>query len=259
MKFLPAIWAGVTGAGLVLASAGENPGIGSLIERERQQADAKPVQVGEKKPGPDGKGDAETLQGRIKALEESLALSETEAEYFREKWTELRLRNEAIGLEALTADEKALQEKVVRLVGELYRSEKRRLQLEAEVKKLEEAAEALLQAGPLERAEKRAEYEVARRRLDAATGEAEMLPIARDLNSGVVVSVNDDLGVVVLNFGRAQNARPGMPFRILRGGKPIGRCEVFEIREYKCAALVSDMIKNEKVQAGDRVLLETLK
>src|SRR5882762_7136634 len=53
--------------------------------------------------GPDLSGlTHEELEARVKNLTASLASANTESEYFREQWTELKLRDEALGVEALT-------------------------------------------------------------------------------------------------------------------------------------------------------------
>jgi hypothetical protein len=203
------------------------------------------------------------LERELARAEENLALARTEAEYFYQKWAELRVRTEALGLEALTGNEKALQDKIARLAGELYRSEKARLEMEQAITALIVAAKEFHQAGPLERAQKRAAYEVAVRQASALIGAGSADPtriqIAAEHTSGFIVAYDAELDVAVANFGRAQGARTGMPYRILRGDKVIGRCRLVEVREYLSAALVEGVIENETVKAGDRLLLETVK
>lgn len=203
------------------------------------------------------------LEQALARAEENLALARTEAEYFHQKWAELRVRTEALGIEALTGDEKALQDKIARLAGELYHSEKRRLEMEQALLALIQAGRELQQAGPLERAQKRAAYEAAVRQATTLVSrgdpQAERIQVARDHTAGFVVAYDEELDVVVVNFGRAQGAVPGMPYRILRDNKVIGRCRLVEVREYLSAALVEGVITKETVKAGDRLLLETVK
>jgi hypothetical protein len=61
----------------------------------------------------------------------------------------------------------------------------------------------------------------------------------------------------VLNFGKAQGVRIGMPFRVLRGENIIGRCKVVEVRDSISAALIESTKNKTELQAGDRLLLET--
>jgi hypothetical protein len=239
MRILPAIMAGVFLVGLVLAAGGQDPPGGSLTESE---------EIAE-------------MNRRIEVLEESLALSQTEADYFHQKWVEVRLRNEALGIEALSANERALEEKVIRLVGELFRSEKNRRALEQTVQDLIRTGRELHGASPLERGQRRAEYEVAVRKARVLIEQrsAGLIRIADSFRSGMVTDFNQDLNVAILNFGRGQGAEVGMPFRILRGDRVIGRGRIIEVREYLSALMVEDLVKETEVQAGDRVLLETIR
>lgn len=240
MTFRLALIAGLTLAGLVPAGRAET------IRTDRSLKDSR----------------SSGVQQDLDRAEENLALARTEADFFHKKWAELRIRTEALGLEALTGNEKALQDKVARLAGELYRSEKARLEMEDAITTLIATAREFHQAGPLERAQKRAAYEVAVRRAAALTGREDdpaRIQAAADHTSGFVTTYDDEFDVVIANFGRAQGARTGMPYRILRGDKVIGRCRLIEVREYLSAALVDGVIEKETVKAGDRLLLETVK
>jgi len=162
-------------------------------------------------------------------------------------------------MEALTANEKAIQDKLVRLVGELYRSEKNRLKLQESVNELIVSGQRLQQAGPLDKAQRRAEYEVAVRAVKVAMGGEQKVAIASDMRSGVISALSEDGTQAIANFGRAQEARIGMPFRVLRNSKVIGRARLIEVREYLSTALIEGVIEKEKVQVGDRLSLETVK
>lgn len=201
------------------------------------------------------------VRKRLKVAEENLALAQTEADYFHEKWVELRLKHEALGLEALTANEKALEEKLVRIIGELYRSEKKRKLLEKALLDVIEKAKQLRSANPSERLKHLEAYEAATRAAVVLIERPieQPLRIAPDINSGVITKVDETLNLAVVNFGKSQGARAGMPFRIIRGDKVIGRCRIAEVREYLSAIVVEGMIKNIQVQVGDRLILEAVK
>jgi hypothetical protein len=241
MQHKPAGFAGLIAAALLWGAgapaAPRAPAEGSLTTTERESAE---------------------LRRENAALREQLALVQTEAEIFQREWLDLRLRMEALGLEALTGEESALEERVVRLVGELYRSEKRRRELERAVVRLVEAQKVLQGANALDAVQRRAEVEAARRELLRLIDPAPAAPaVAGDLHSGVVTLYDGDLGVVVVNFGRAQGARVGLPFRILRDNRVIGHCRLIEVREYLAAAKIEQVLENTRVQEGDRLLLET--
>jgi len=200
------------------------------------------------------------LKIRIRKLEESLALANTEADYFHKQWLELRLKVEALGIEALTANEKSLGEKNVRLLGDLFQSEKEKVQLEKSVQDYLSAEKAFREARPLEKAKYRAELEGAKRTLTSLIFEADgEVNIAANLNEGKVTIFDAEAQIAIVNFGKAQGALVGTPFRILEGNKVIGRCRLIEVREYLSAALVEDLVKNKNVQAGNRLLIDTVK
>ncbi|MEO0453005.1 MAG: hypothetical protein AAFY98_02555 [Verrucomicrobiota bacterium] len=200
------------------------------------------------------------LRKQIKALEESLALANTEADTFHQRWLELRLKVEAMGMDALTSNEKSMEQKIVRLIGELYRTEKEKLELENRAVQFLEAWKAYQLAGALDRIQARANLEVTRRKLlETIRPDEADFSVARDLNSGIVTSYDPELGTAIVNFGKAQGARPDIPFRILRNDQVIGRCRTVEVREYLTAVRIVDLVGKETVQVGDRLLLETMK
>lgn len=200
------------------------------------------------------------LKTQIRRLEESLALANTEADYFHQQWLELRLKVEALGIEALTASEKSLEEKNIRLLGDLFRSEKKNVSLENAVKDYLAVDEAYKKARPMEKARVRAELEAARRTLLTLLLDKEAdVNVAANLNEGQVTIFDVETGIAIVNFGRAQGAMVGTPFRILEGNDVIGRCRLIEVREYLSAALVEDLVKNKNVQPGNRLLMDTVK
>ena len=190
-----------------------------------------------------------------------MQLAQTEVEYFRQQWMKLKLRDETLGVSALTGDQKEINDKLVQLLGELFQSEKRNREMQTLSAELIESGKALLAATPMERAQKRAAYEIAVRKLKAFENGAGqvMISVAPDYTNGTIISVNEDLQVAVVNFGSSQKAEVGMPYRILRDNKVIGKCSLIEVHAYLSAARIEGVLEQEKVQPGCRVLLETIK
>ncbi|MEM9399294.1 MAG: hypothetical protein AAF984_03730 [Verrucomicrobiota bacterium] len=188
-------------------------------------------------------------------------MAKADADLFREKLVELKLKNKALGLEALTGDEKAIHEKLIRLVGQLHESEKRRLQMEQLIVDLLEAASAFQKANALDRAQKRAEYEVVVRnaREFLAGNPLGAIRPAETLDQGRVLHLEPELDSIVINLGKKLGARIGMPFKILQGDQVIAKCRIVEARDYLSAALVEGVVKNKKVQVGDRLLVDAIK
>jgi hypothetical protein len=128
----------------------------------------------------------EQLQARVKALTESLATTNNESEYFREQWTELKLRDEALGVDALTVDESKLEDKLVQAVKELYQSEMKRREAISLMDKLLTTTDQMLQTAPNYDPKVRADYEVASRgaKTYIGGGEAAAIPLASSLSDG---------------------------------------------------------------------------
>lgn len=241
MKRTPAKIAGCIAAGLFLAVLATSSGEQSSLTTKK---------------------DGETAEAaRIRALEESLLAAKAEAEYFRREWTELRLKDEALGIDVLTGDQQATHEKFVRALSELYQSEKRRQTAEDALKNLVGAAEALQKAGATDKVAKLESYQVALRQAQEVLQGRPLatMKTATDLTSLSVVSVDETLALVIVNGGRTQNVKVGMPFYLLRKDQVIGKCRIIEVREYLSAALIEGMQKKQKPRAGDRLLLAATK
>ncbi|MEM9444288.1 MAG: hypothetical protein AAGA18_02950 [Verrucomicrobiota bacterium] len=203
------------------------------------------------------------LRQQVLQLQESLMMAKADADLFQEKLAEMKLQNRALGLEGLSADEQAMRGKLIRLVGQLHQSEKRRIHTEKLLTDLIKAASAYHGATALEKAEKRAEYEVIVReaREFLAGNPLGAVRPALDLGSGQVIHVDQEIETVVINLGKKQGARIGMPFKILRGQSVVGKCRIVETREYLSAALIEPGEKNNEinVQVGDRLLVDAIR
>jgi hypothetical protein len=199
----------------------------------------------------------EQLEKQVQALTDSLSLANAEADFFRQQWQELRLRNEALGVDALTADEKRLEDRVVQAVKELYQTEKQRRETAARLQELIEAGQALIRTASNMDAAKRAEYEVALRSAkEFLAGKRQgPIPVAMSLKDGQILAVNKELNTVVINLGESQGVKPGMPFRIFRGDELIGQVKVFQVREQVSAALVERLAKKMELKKGDAVMV----
>ncbi|HEY8966078.1 MAG TPA: hypothetical protein VIM58_06520 [Candidatus Methylacidiphilales bacterium] len=215
----------------------------------------------------DGNAAAADLQEQVRKLQQSLALANADAEAFRRQWLELRLREQAIGVEMLTGDEKRLQNRIVEAVRELYQTEKERREAVNRLQQLLDAGREVLKGATGIDPQKRADYEVASR---AAAGflagrKEPGVPLAGDPSQIQVVHVNGDLGTVILNAGSDLEVSPGvaigpgMPFRVVRDGQPIATLRAFEVREKVCAAVVETVAAGKELKIGDRVAVAAQK
>jgi hypothetical protein len=188
---------------------------------------------------------------------DELAMAQAEAKAYREAWLELKRRDEVLGLTSLSPEVRDAQDKVARLSGELMRCLKDRETLVQKAEKITETA--IKWAGETDATKKasaRADFESIKREFVATTKNAgEARPLASGVTDAQVVAVDQKQKALVLNLGRAQGAREGMPFRILRGDKVVGSCRLFEVRELVSAGMTEQLYQGTELKVGDRAAI----
>ncbi len=95
----------------------------------------------------------------VKTLTESLAESNAEAELFRRKYSDLRLRMEALGLESASKDKTKLEQRLLTAVSDLQLMQKEREKYRDQMLRLTEAMLQLLKTSSGGDAKARAEVE----------------------------------------------------------------------------------------------------
>jgi hypothetical protein len=200
----------------------------------------------------------EQLEARVKTLTGNLASANTESEYFREQWTELKLRDEALGVEALTGDEGKTQDKLVQAVAELYRSEMKRREALVLLDKLLTTTDQMLQTAPNYDPKVRADYEVASRSAkDYMAGRSvAAIPLASSLSDAQIVDANPELNAVILNLGKNQGVKEGMVFLIYQDNVEVGTVKVVLARDQVSAAQVESLKPNAVLKVGDRAAVQ---
>ncbi len=198
------------------------------------------------------------LEARVKNLTASLASANTESEYFREQWTELKLRDEALGVEGLTIDESKLEDKLVQAVKELYQSEMKRREAIVLIDKLLTSTDKMLQTAPNYDPKLRDEYEVATR---AAKGylsghSGSTIPLATGLTDVRIADTNPELNSVILNIGKVQGVKEGMPFLIFQDSGQVGTVKIVLARDLVSAAQVESLKPNTVLKVGDRAMVQ---
>ena len=200
----------------------------------------------------------EQLEARVKALTGNLASANTESEYFREQWTELKLRDEALGVEALTVDESKLEDKLVQAVKELYQSEMKRREALVLLDKLLVSTDQMLQTAPNYDPKVRAGYEVASRGAKAylAGGSGAAIPLGGSLSDGRIADANPELNAVILNLGKSQGVKEGMPFLIYQDNVEVATVKIVLARDLVSAAQVESLKPNTVLKVGDRAVVQ---
>jgi len=201
----------------------------------------------------------EQLEARVKTLSESLAASNTEAEFFRQRWQDLRLRDEALGVEALTVDESKLEDKLVQAVKELYQSEMKRREALQLLSKILNTTGQLLQTAPNFDPKVRADYEVASRAArDYLAGHSgSSIPLGSSIADAKIADLHPELNVVILNVGKTEGVKEGMLFALYQDAQQVGVVRVVLARDLVCAAMVQDIKAKVTLKVGDRAQVNT--
>jgi hypothetical protein len=202
---------------------------------------------------------AAALDETRKALAESLAAANQEALKERAAHQDLLIKMEALGVDVLSVDPKSLQQRLLKAVRttELEREQSRKLS--TQLLKLSEAVVGYFQTaggGANASPESRMLVEAELRATDEALGlgmkKVDQTPVT--VEHGQVVSLDPEIGLIVLNVGRKGGIRVGMPLEILRTDRLIGTAMIVDVRDSICGAVLSQLVsKSNDVKVGDRI------
>lgn len=187
----------------------------------------------------------------LRSLQQSFGSVSNEAEVFRRKSAELNARIESLGAASVDS-------RLIKLLNELRAGASERSKLRDALMELTEAAA---------RYQKHASREnpLAQIALDSAIKEsAEVLgvdaknppdvsPNLPRITDSIVVSVKDELALIVANVGTRQGVRLGMPFEVVRGDMVIGTIRIVDVRERISGALIQNLSKDETIKVGDHL------
>jgi hypothetical protein len=248
-----------TGLGGMAAEMGAATGDATTNAAPDQGEGAMAPQLKANPPGPDLSAlSRDELETRVKSLTQDVAAANAESESFREQWQDLKLRDEALGVEALTVDDQKLEDKLVQAVKELYQSEMKRREALSLLDKLLDTTQKLIATAPKEDPKTRADYEVASRsaRDYIAGRDGASIPLGDSLEDGRIADLNPELNAVVLNLGKGQGVKEGMPFLIYHDNVEIGLVKVVLARDLVSAAVVESVKPNAVLKVGDRAAVD---
>ena len=194
----------------------------------------------------------------VKTLTESLAESNAEAELFRRKFSDLKLRMEALGLESANKDRAKLEQRLLTAVSDLQLQQREREQYRDQMLRLTEALLQFLQTSQGGDAKARMELETQLRGVNSLLGKANAgTPAQPTLMDGRVISVKEEWSLVVGNFGEKQGVKLGMPLRVMRGDRLIATLRVVDVRQKICGAVIQELgSEKEKIKVGDTLQVD---
>ena len=198
----------------------------------------------------------------IADMRENLATSKGEVEVFKRQAMELKLRSEALGLGAGGADNAKLEQRLLEAVRELRSLADQKRNLSAALIRLTDAASVYAKGATGADAETRLALEVEIRNGGTALGSAtsnssEAAALSATITDGEVISIKDELALVVMNIGRKQGVKEGMPFEVIRGDQIIGYIRVVDVRDAIAGAVIQSLTsERERIKNGDHLKVD---
>ncbi len=202
---------------------------------------------------------AAITQAEAAKMAESLIVAQSESEVFRRQTAELKLRIEALGLDSADGSSAKLQERLLQIASNYRLSEEERKKLSTAMSGMLDAIGRYLKASQSKDAEARLALETQIRSASESLGQSrpgvvEAAPVAATLTDGMIISIKDELSLVVTNIGSKQGVKVGMPFQVLRGDQLIGTVRVIDAREKIAGAVIQNLISERNtIKVGDRV------
>jgi hypothetical protein len=187
----------------------------------------------------------------VSNLQKNLAIKTTEAESFRRKAGELGVRLEALG----TGN---LDDRLLKLLNDLKIAEDDRRTLRSALIALSESVLRYSKVSVSNDATTRLDLEAAMRDSAKVLGlnEAGSVNASADpstLTDGMVVSIKEDLNLVVANIGSQHGVKVGMPFEVVRDNAIVGSIRVVDVREKIAGALIQNLSGAERIKIHDRL------
>jgi hypothetical protein len=198
----------------------------------------------------------------LHSLNESLAVANAESEFFRRQFSDLKLRMEALGMEAVGDNKEALEQRLLKAVRDLSLTQQAKEEMSERLVALSEAVLLFLKSATSADAQLRMDVESQLRSANEsmnAGGPEEKAKgeIPADLTNAKVISVKEDYALAVINIGARQGVKTGMPFQVTRGDRGVARARVISVRDRICGAVVEEYSSNaETVKVGDQVRVD---
>lgn len=196
---------------------------------------------------------------KAKNLAENLATANAESAQQKEDYARMRLQMEALGVSALTGDERSLQTRLLDAVNDYRLSEKSKKELTEQLVSISEAAIGYMKSSDAE----------SRKRLENALAAANQFlkqatqletPMAVAIGEAKVVSFKQDLGLAVVNAGKHSGLRLGMPVSFVRKDRSVANGVIVDCRDQITGVLITTTESGiDSVVVGDTIKLEPTK
>ena len=194
------------------------------------------------------------------ALAQNLAVASANRSRSTTVLGDLKLRVEALGVAGVAGNTSKLEQRLLEAVSDLKLAEDERKASTALSNSRKRSCRYQKSCRDDRRQKRASSLEAAsRHERHGPSGDyhrriVERPAVPSTLTDGMVISIKEDLALVVANVGRTHGVKVGMPFQVLRGDQLIGTVRVVDVRE-KIAGAVIQNLKSEKgrIKSGDRL------
>lgn len=207
---------------------------------------------------------AET-QKTLVDMRKNLAATNAETEVFKRRAMELTLKFEALGLDAATGNSAKLEQRLLAAVSDMRLMSEENKKLSEAIIRLSEASSFFAKTTTGASPEARGGLEAEIRNANLALGlnspnAVEAEPIAATISDGSVISVKDDLGLVVMNLGTTHGVKVGMPFQVTRDNQIVGTVRVVDVRTKFAGAYILNLSsEKDRIKIGDHLKVDARK
>lgn len=202
---------------------------------------------------------AKLAEERLDTLQKNLALANTETEVFKRQAQELKKRLEAVGLDRTGGNSARLEQRLLEAVSDLKLVDDERKRLQGALIRLSEAIVHFQRVAMTTDAEASESLESEMRHAAKVLGVVpletkEVVAAPATLQDGIIISIKEDLGLVVANVGARHGVKVGMPFQVIRSDASLGTVRVVDVRERIAGAVIEASVSAAgKIQSGDRL------
>lgn len=220
---------------------------------------------------------SESDSNTIGALKEKLLLAETtisaltatvaemgnSAETSRRELEEVNQKLEAIALASKEGNRSALEKRLLECFQEIQALQSSNESARSQLLLLHEAVQVFLLTAEDSSPQSRMGVEVELRKTSEFLGTS-LVAIPRtpqsNLNDGMVIDTKEEISLVVVNVGRANGVKLGMPFQVLRDGELINSIRIIDVREKISGGVVQSLSSQKlRIEKGDQLKVEALK
>lgn len=200
-------------------------------------------------------------ENSIRALTQSLAIANSEAELFKRQSAELSLKLQTLGLSGVDEDETKIEQRLLGAVRDLRLARRENQELKDALVMQTETVLAMLATTENIDPEIRMTLETQLRKtnevLGVTPGVANTEAVEPTLSEGMVVDIREDLSLVVANVGDRHGVKIGMPFQVWRDNQRIATVKVVDVRDRISGAIIQNLESpTTPVKTGDRLRVD---